>query len=91
MKVSINEIENGWLVHYEIFGYADYKTALNLLQGTWSGNKVKKYEKEKAFTYDSDDEFENTWKKVLDFVQECFSIYIINHGCTELNLKRRKG
>ena len=66
MKVSIKDIENGWLVHYEV-----YKGKLNEYLNI---NYVKEYEKEKAFTYDVDDELEDTWKKVIDFVEECFSI-----------------
>ena len=68
MKVSIKDIENGWLVHYEV-----YKGKLRAYMDV---NYVKECEKEKAFTYDFDDKLEDTWKKVINFIQECFSIKV---------------
>ena len=61
MKVSIKELENGWLVHYE----------------TWASNWHEEYktgEEEKAFAYDFDDEHGATWLNLIDFLREKFGI-----------------
>ena len=61
MKVNIKDVENGWLVHYDIFehmgeGFADRKRG----------------EKEKIFAYDFNGEIEEVWEKVIIFISNLY-------------------
>lgn len=55
MKVFIRDVENGWLVHYDVMSDRD-------------DNYRKVDEKEKVFTYDFEDEKENTWRRLEWFI-----------------------
>ena len=55
-KVSIKKIENGWLLHWTGEVYDRHR------------DEVRIVPREKAFTYDINDEKEATWKRVLSFL-----------------------
>lgn len=55
MRVSIKDVENGWLVHYDVMEPGEF----------FEDRKVG--EREKAFTYDFKNEKEDTWKRLVCF------------------------
>lgn len=63
MRIKIKDVENGWLVRYDEMMVVDLPVA------------EKVGEKEKAFTYDFEDEREDAWRKLECFVAWLFLPY----------------
>ena len=69
MKVKIKTIENGWLVHYEVY---EDQPPVNLVI-----DSIKTGEEEKAFTYDFDDEREDAWRRLVEFISKLYWIPLV--------------
>jgi len=67
MKVTIKEIESGWLIHYSVYYLKSSKEPYTM-------EYVKQYEADKAFVYDFDNEYKQTWEKLVNFLMEQFNI-----------------
>lgn len=61
MRVKIKDVENGWLVHYDVMEYDPDPD-----------NYRKVGEREKAFTYDFEDEKEDVWRRLGWFLANEF-------------------
>lgn len=79
MKVNIKDVENGWLVHYDIFehmgeGFEDRKSGEN----------------EKVFVYSFNDEIEEIWEEVIIFISNLYWDNRNKKGNSKLRYRDKK-